>query len=653
MKQYAGRRVGGVLTFVILALAVFAALVASRINGSSIGMLYTQQEYASSAPAIDDPDLLLGTPRAIRSDEWSIGTPSAVSQTVQSFPDEPWIGLTETDLTVFPYGVPVLDVITVAKPQSWGYLILGPERGLSWSWWFPFLLAACSLYALFYKITGRPWLSATAATLGFLTPYVAWWTSPSPNLFAGYAALAAYAAVSGFLARSTWGALGFGALAGWAVSASALLLYPPWTVSTGLVVAALVVGVVVDAKPSPRNTLLVVAGAAATAALIVVPWLVRIAPVIEVINSTIYPGQRRSGSGEGVWQALLSGPANLVVSTTGQAPVALNQSEVAASWIPVVVVLLLALIALIKGRPPAGMRQIELGRGTVAALASVFVLLLIWMLISDVPSGLGVITLLNRVPGSRLPLALGLALVLLAVVLSTFELKRLALPVRVAVITLGVIVSVVGATYSAHQLYPSMSRQGLLVTAAGAGLIALAFGLMALGTGLRAIVPLACAYALISFAVVNPVYRGLGPLTQDPVAQYARQTAVEVPGSSAVTLGGRELQALVRGGGMQVQSWTTQYPDRAFWEKVMPGREDVWNNYRNYAWSYDPDASPMDARIVAGDAAELFVDLCDPLIRDLGYSRVFSTQPIAAPCLVEDRVLERGEQRVHVYRTVD
>lgn len=653
MQRATGSGRGRLWHFVALAVAVFAILVAAGINGSSIGMLYTQQDSASSAPDVDDPDLLLGSPRAIRSDEWSIGTPLSVGQAAQDFPDVPWIGLTQTEATMSAFGLPVLGPTTVAKPQAWGYLLFGPERGLAWSWWFPFLLASCSVFALAFLITDRWWLSAGAALLASATPFVGWWTSPSPNLFVGFAALAAFAAIRGMLARSTVRGVLWGGVTGWAVAASALMLYPPWTVSTGLVAAALVVGVAIDIRVRLLRAVLVVAGAGAVAAAILVPWFLKVRPLIEITNATIYPGQRRSVAGDGVWQVLLSAPSNLVTAATGKGPAILNQSEVSGTWLPGLLIVMLAALVLVAGRRAAANPVVEVGKVTVSALVAVSALLLAWMFVPALPDAVGKVTMLSRVPGSRVPLSLGLAAVLLVVVLSTFDLARVPRWLLGGLLIVGVVASVAAASYAARQLYPVMGPKGQVATAVGAALIALGYAAIATGIGLRILLPLAVVYAVVSFGVVNPVYRGLGPLDHDPVSLYAAQVAQDEPGATAVTLGGRELQALVRGGGMQVQSWTTQYPDWRFWEKAMPGREDVWNNYRNYAWFYDAKAAPIDAMIVAPDAAELHVDLCDPVITDLGFSRVFSAEPVTAPCLTEDRVLDRGEQQIHVYRTVD
>ena len=238
--------------FCAIASAVFIVLVATGVNGSSIGVLYAQEQVtlATTNPWSEDPALLLGKPRAIRSDEWSIATPTAVSQTIQGFPNEPWIGLTRTDPRAFQYSLPTVDLSVVAKPQIWGYLLLGPERGLAWSWWFPFLLAAVALYLLVHLLVGRPLMAGGGGR------------DRQPHPVRGvvdftFTQLAARLLMPGdVLLRAgpdgeppgqcgLAGALWSGGLP----PPRCLILYPPWTVSTGLVAAAFVVGLLVDLRP--------------------------------------------------------------------------------------------------------------------------------------------------------------------------------------------------------------------------------------------------------------------------------------------------------------------------------------------------------------------------------------------------------------------
>ncbi len=638
--------------FGVLAVTVFVVLVAFGLSGSSIGVLYAQEgvTLATTNPKPDDPALLLGAPRPIRTDEWSIATPAAIGQTLQGFPDTPWIGLTRTDAQVFQYSLPTVDASALAKPQTWGYLLLGPERGLSWSWWFPFLLAWSSLYLLTRMLTCRDLLAAAVAFIGAMTPFTAWWTSPSPNLFVGFATLTIFAVARALITQSWKARLSWGALGGWSVAGSVLLLYPPWTVSTGIVAAAFVVGLLVDIRPRLVSVVQTVLSAGAVATAILLPWFLDVRPAFEAINETIYPGQRRSPSGGAVWETLLSAPANLVTATSGVSPALLNQSEVASSWLPLALIAALTPLFLLWGRKRlgTGAQTISVGKGTALALTAVSVLLLAWMLVPGLPPAVGELTLLNRVPGIRATVAVGLALLLLAVVLSRLELpidrKRQALVVSTASLA-----SAVAVACSNRVLYPDMNDLGLLVTAAGGALITWAFGSIATGIGERTSLTMASVYVVASAAVVNPLYQGLGPLENDPVSQAAREFATSQDERIAVTLGGRELQALVRGGGLQVLSWTTEYPDPAFWTKVLPGQEEVWNNFRNYSWRYDPDADPMTATVTAPDAADLSVDLCDPLIRDLGFSVVFSPEAVEASCLTPDRVIRRGEQLVYIY----
>ena len=186
-----------------------------------------------------------------------------------------------------------------------------------------------------------------------------------------------------------------------------------------------------------------------------------------------------------------------------------------------------------------------------------------------------------------------------------------------------------------------------------AAVLALLFGLVAIDRWATAALAVCAVYAAFSYGIVNPVYKGLGPLEGDPVAQRAAKEAQRNPGAKAVTLGGRELPALVRGGGLQVLSGSTFYPDPAFWESVLPDQERIWNNYRNYSWYYDPSATPITATETFIDSADLRVDLCADEIRALGFTLVFSLEQASAPCLRAELPLDRRDTPVYVYQVVD
>ncbi len=632
---------------------VLTLLTAVSVSGSSIGILSAPPPVTTETVVTgdQDPDLLWGQPRPIRSDEWAVGTPLAVGQSRGGFPSQPWVGLTPTDLGAFSYSTPYWGWPTIAKPHTWGYLLLAEQRGLAWAWWFPLALAVIGVYWLLLLITDRPSLSAGLAILAGFTPYAAWWTSPTPALFIGFASMAAALFLIAVRSGRAWVRLLTGAASGYFLAALLIVLYPPWSLSAALVVSALIFGLLIDARPEWPGVLQALGGLLLAAGVLLFVWYAEVAEELALISGTVYPGQRVSQAGEGTLRELFSASTNLYAAVTDSQPVASNQSQASSSWVPLAVVALLGVLFVLFARPrePALPRW-PVGRWTLVTQGAVLVLLLAWSQWPSFPQTLGELTLLTRIPGYRAPMAIGFSALLLVACMGQLRLTRVPRSAMAVIAILGIILSAGVAWWSATQLYVAMGAGWLLVVVAGGALMAATFAAVALDTFWRVLLPVAAAYGIVSFALVNPLYRGVGPLHDDPVARIAAEYAQDNPNSRAITLGGRELPALVRGGGMEVLSGTTPYPNVDFWESVAPGGESLWNNYRNYTWVYDPEARPIAGAVIAEDAAELRVNLCAPDILALGYGLVFSPVPLGAPCLQLDSAIKRPNgTTVYVY----
>lgn len=109
---------------------LFAVCVALKLHGSSIGVW---NEYVACAPHGSPFQFpILGVPRSIRSDEWDVFTPLAMSQHYTSYAVVNDIACAWPTNMLTTYNQPVWDLTVIAKPFYWGYLLLGSEYGLSW-----------------------------------------------------------------------------------------------------------------------------------------------------------------------------------------------------------------------------------------------------------------------------------------------------------------------------------------------------------------------------------------------------------------------------------------------------------------------------------------------------------------------------------------
>jgi len=644
-------------------------LVGLNLNGSSISALEPGGAHG--------PSVLAGQARAVRGDEFLLATPLAVSAARQGFPDRQWTGLVDAPQLALAHGAPTGQWLEVFKPQDWGYLGLGATRGLAWHWWFPYAISLVGLFVLLTAIGTRTRLAAVLAVLGTVTPYNAWWSAPSPALFVGFAALTATCALRALRARWAGGSLVWGLLGGLAGAAFALALYPPWQVSLGLLLVGLIAGQIRDLRAGGRRVAAAAVGFAVTAIPPVATWLIGNADAITATAQTIYPGQRRSDGGglplawllDAPLNPLLSGATGLTMRATADQPAA-NFSETSASWLPLPVlgltVALLAVVSL-RGRRDrsgpsttirvqgAGRTAAQTGGGTMVGLVAAMAVLLVWSL-APVPAALGRVLLLDRAPAGRMPLALGLGAVLLLAIGATHlpDARRgWGVAARRAE-TLGWLLAVAGTialtAYSAANLPWDTSVlpwATVLLLATG---FAVGFGLIASGRWQLAGAIGLTVLATASFALVNPLNHGLGPLADNGLTVAMRRIARAEPGVKVEVYGTTLTIALVRAGGVQSLSGTTPYPDVDLMSSLLPGRRAVWNNYATYLWVAEPVTAAPRIEAVRGTTRQLYLAPCSGQALALGARYAVSEAPQTAGCFVPLRTVTGAGKTFHIYR---
>lgn len=158
--------------FPILALTMFSILVTNQIHGSSIGIYW----YYVQPSDEQDPALLIGTPRSIRSDEFRVSTPWALAQSQVNFSEtNSLIGFGQN--LVFT-DAPILNWETVFEPQNWSFFVLPLEYAFTFRWWFRGLLLLVSAYLLFLQTFNGKWYLASLASIStFFMPIVQWYYS--------------------------------------------------------------------------------------------------------------------------------------------------------------------------------------------------------------------------------------------------------------------------------------------------------------------------------------------------------------------------------------------------------------------------------------------------------------------------------------------
>lgn len=187
-------------TNLFLAALLFYLLITTcfNINGSSVGMWTSY--YNQNA----DPKVLLGTPKAIRSDEWLMHTPAILSQCNNKipFPIENYsLGGFKTPLVV---NVPVKHFSILLRPQYWLFFFVDPERAFAFYWNMKLVFLMGGMFLLLMMLLENNFiLSVFGALWTYFSGYMQWWYS-SPQMWpelVGCFALFTTALIQGLISK--------------------------------------------------------------------------------------------------------------------------------------------------------------------------------------------------------------------------------------------------------------------------------------------------------------------------------------------------------------------------------------------------------------------------------------------------------------------
>ena len=119
---------------------------------------------------------IIGESRPIRSDEFLGRTVMLLAQT-KSDDFYPLVNQNFGDgMNMFLANAPVFDISLVGRPQFWGFILFGAERGFSWFWWMRLLLLFFTSFELLRFFTKDKRLySLVGAILITFAPLTQWW----------------------------------------------------------------------------------------------------------------------------------------------------------------------------------------------------------------------------------------------------------------------------------------------------------------------------------------------------------------------------------------------------------------------------------------------------------------------------------------------
>ena len=288
---------------ILICFVIFIILVMFEIHGSSLGIYNKDIQPGLNTSKFAEP--IIGEAKSIRSDEYILHTPMALSQKYQDFPFFNSLWRNAPTNMALGYSAPVKDFLyLLAKPFQWGYILLGNAKGLSWYWCgrtiFLFLVTF-EFFKLFMPPSSKnrilPLLGAFMVTY---SPGLQWWF-----------------AINDLVEQIFWGELGvitiyyfmqsnkkvvkifLSVLLGICWAGFITCFYPAWQIVFGYVFIILGLYVFFERYKNSgiqydKHDLIYLLFPVLITCLIVIPIIIKSLPDIELIKNTIYPGSRFS-----------------------------------------------------------------------------------------------------------------------------------------------------------------------------------------------------------------------------------------------------------------------------------------------------------------------------------------------------------------------
>ena len=286
-----------------LAFLLLIVLTAFKISGSSMGCW-------SSILGEGESGVLMGTPRALRSDEWGTLTPLCFRQEYNTLGAYSRYSLTLNSIrtdNLLVYGQPCWDILTLFRPFYWGYLLFGSERGLSWFWCARLIALFLSWFELGMLISeNKRTLAVMLAVCVTFAPFLQWWFAVN-GLVEMLIYGAGFVLGSYYLVSRPFGMRKFAAASGMALCAVGYVLtfYPTWMAPVAWGFVPLFLWVIVwksDKKALCRKDILPWFAVLAITATGLITLAVTSMDVIRAELDSVYPGKAvQSGGGNGIW----------------------------------------------------------------------------------------------------------------------------------------------------------------------------------------------------------------------------------------------------------------------------------------------------------------------------------------------------------------
>jgi len=619
------------LIYPVLIIVIGIVLSLLHLHGASIGK-YSQILF----PNQEDQNIVFGFPRAIRSDEYLLGTPILISQDINR---EPVINtnLGEGTNLGYTHNVPTKDVFSLFEPASWPFFF-SDNTNLSFAlhWWIRIIIMLLGTYFLVLELTNKNLLLSIGGSLLFLvTPFIQWWLSADPMAPIGLISFGLFFFIKLVKSKKIFSYIGYSLALAYTIISFGLILYPPFQIPLGIVAVFLAIGIVITERKeylnNKKSILLFISSLVFSLGIVitfVLLFYTSFKDVISIMTNTVYPGARFISAGQGNIHVLLSGFYNILMQKDSNGAPYGNQCEASnffMLFIPLLIWLIYKNILHIKNN-----KKVDIV-GVSVAIPLLFFFL--WMLL-PLPDFISKYTGLYLVPAERLLLGIGFSNYLLLLYMFSsgiykFDKKRILdkILLLLLIIFTAILTFLTGKyLYSLNPklfTYPTFVTPDvkiLLVTILVPTLVFLFL------KGYKKLFMIAILlFGLISTIYVNPLYKGLDVITDTDLANYITDLSTE-DDSKWVIYGDHHYAQYALANNASVLNGIHPYPQFEIWSVINPQKdyEDIYNRYAHVIFT-DYETGENLLILVQNDLLVVNISPCDPKLKELDVKYVLST----------------------------
>ena len=290
-----------------IATLVFIICLLFKLHMSSIGCYhYLFKNQATKVEATT----ILGMSRSIRSDEYMVHTPYYFSQYYNNYKKiSKQMSLSGQDM-IIGYNSPVKDISLLAKPLTWGYVLLGNEYGLSWYFSLKIILLVLISYEFVMILTkNNKKVSVMGALLISYSPAIQWWLVPHMADVFLWSMTLCVIAYHFFTTNKRWLKNLLTILAPLVLSVFVLALFPSCQIPLGIIALCLFIGALVRDKEQisfEKRDVFRIIYIVVISAIILSYSLLTSLDAIKLLYNTVYPGKRISLGGNYTFRSLFT-----------------------------------------------------------------------------------------------------------------------------------------------------------------------------------------------------------------------------------------------------------------------------------------------------------------------------------------------------------